>query len=106
MVQQLNKKLEDIILTIKNSDDYIQCIRLKEKMKKNEDLMHLIETLKSRQKEFVKRGYEGKESLEEIENKLCEIPIYAAYMEHLEKVNQMISYIQDELNDYFYNLFN
>lgn len=106
MVQRLNRTLEDVILTIKNSNDYIECIRLKEKMKKNRDLMCLIETLKTRQKELVKKGNQDKKYLEEIEQQLYDIPIYSSYMQHLEKVNYMISYVQDELNDYFYNLFN
>ena len=34
------------------------------------------------------------------------IPIYNVYMKKLNKVNEMIDYVQDELNDYFYKLFN
>lgn len=106
MVKLLNKKLEEVITVIKDSEDYKECVKLKEKMKKNEELMQLIDTLKTLQKEYVKNGYQDKEKLEEVENKLYEIPIYAIYMEHLEKVNQMISYVEDDLNDYFYQLFN
>ena len=106
MVKLLNKKLEEVITVIKESEDYQECIKLKEKMKKNAELMQLIDTLKTLQKEYVKNGYQDKEKLEEVENKLYEIPIYATYMERLEKVNQMISYVEDDLNDYFYQLFN
>ncbi len=106
MVKLLNKKLEEVITVIKESEDYQECIKLKEKMKKNAELMQLIDTLKTLQKEYVKNGYQDKEKLEEVENKLYEIPIYVTYMERLEKVNQMISYVEDDLNDYFYQLFN
>lgn len=106
MVKLLNKKLEEVITVIKDSKDYQECIKLKEKMKKNVELMQLIDTLKTLQKEYVKNGYQDKEKLEEVENKLYEIPIYVTYMERLEKVNQMISYVEDDLNDYFYQLFN
>lgn len=106
MVKLLNKKLEEVITVIKESEDYQECIKLKEKMKKNVELMQLIDTLKTLQKEYVKNGYQDKEKLEEVENKLYEIPIYVTYMERLEKVNQMISYVEDDLNDYFYQLFN
>lgn len=106
MVKLLNKKLEEVITVIKDSKDYQECIKLKEKMKKNVELMQLIDTLKTLQKEYVKNGYQDKEKLEEVEHKLYEIPIYVTYIEHLEKVNQMISYVEDDLNDYFYQLFN
>lgn len=106
MVKLLNKKLEEVITVIKESEDYQECIKLKEKMKKNAELMQLIDTLKILQKEYVKNGYQDKEKLEEVENKLYEIPIYVTYIVHLEKVNQMISYVEDDLNDYFYQLFN
>lgn len=106
MVKLLNKKLEEVITVIKDSKDYQECIKLKEKMKKNAELMQLVDTLKTLQKEYVKDGYQDKEKLEEVENKLYEIPIYVTYMERLEKVNQMISYVEDDLNDYFYQLFN
>ena len=106
MVKLLNKKLEEVISVIKDSKDYQECIKLKEKMKKNAELMQLVDTLKTLQKEYVKDGYQDKEKLEEVENKLYEIPIYVTYMERLEKVNQMISYVEDDLNDYFYQLFN
>ena len=106
MVKLLNKKLEEVITVIKESEDYQECIKLKEKMKKNAELMQLVDTLKTLQKEYVKNGYQDKEKLEEVENKLYEIPIYVTYMENLEKVNQMISYVEDDLNDYFYQLFN
>ena len=106
MVKLLNKKLEEVITVIKESKDYQECIKLKEKMKKNAELMQLVDTLKTLQKEYVKNGYQDKEKLEEVENKLYEIPIYVTYIEHLEKVNQMISYVEDDLNDYFYQLFN
>lgn len=106
MEKLLNKKLEEVIAVIKDSEDYKECINLKEKMKKNRELMRLIDTLKTLQKEYVKNGCQDKEKLEEVENKLYEIPIYVTYMEHLKNVNFMISYVEDDLNDYFYQLFN
>lgn len=106
MVKLLNKKLEEVIAVIKDSEDYKECINLKEKMKKNRELMRLTDTLKTLQKEYVKNGCQDKGKLEEVENKLYEIPIYVTYMEHLKNVNLMISYVEDDLNDYFYQLFN
>ena len=44
--------------------------------------------------------------VKKLEKELNEIPLYVRYMEHLERVNQMINYVKDELNDYFYHVLN
>ena len=44
--------------------------------------------------------------LDEVKNKLNEIPIYVIYNQNLEKVNEMINLVKDELNTYFDNLLN
>ena len=38
--------------------------------------------------------------------KLNTIPIYVVYMQYLEKVNEMINLVKDELNDYFVDILN
>ena len=38
--------------------------------------------------------------------KLNTIPIYVVYMQYLEKVNEMINIVKDELNDYFVDILN
>ena len=45
MVKQLNKAIDDVISVIVNSKDYQQCLQLKDKMKKNQELMKLIDIL-------------------------------------------------------------
>lgn len=105
MVKQLNKAIDDVISVIVNNKDYQQCLQLKDKMKKNQELMKLIEDLKKAQKEYVKSGI-GKEKIDSLEEELYQFPIYVVYMEHLEKVNDMLSYVEEDLNDYFYQLMN
>lgn len=102
----LDKKIEEVISVIIHSEDYQICLKLREKMEKNFELMQLIDTLKKRQREYVRQGSCSEEALEAILKELHEIPIYVLYMQHLEKVNQMISYVEEELNDYFYQLCN
>lgn len=106
MVKLLNKAVDDIISIIVNSEDYQKCLELKNSMKKNATLMKLIHDLKDAQKKYVRSGYQNKEELSILEDQLNQIPIYAIYMQHLEKVNQMISYVEEDLNDYFFKLFN
>lgn len=103
----MNKKLEEVINTIINSDDYKSCIQLKEKMSTNKEICELVEKIKILQKKYVREnGEEVLEELKLLEERLNEIPIYVIYMQHLEKVNEMINYVKDELNDYFYKVLN
>lgn len=108
MVRQLNNALEDIVLYIKNSEDYKMCIKLKEKMSENKELCDLINQIKDTQKKYVKSNYDDniKDELDNLENKLNEIPIYVIYMQHLTNVNEKINFVKDELNNYFYKLMN
>ena len=107
MVNQLNKELEEVINTIINSYDYKSCIQLKEKMSTNKEICELVDKIKVLQKKYVREnGEEVLEELKLLEERLNEIPIYVIYMQHLEKVNEMINYVKDELNDYFYKVLN
>ncbi|CCY79197.1 unknown [Mycoplasma sp. CAG:877] len=103
----MNKELEEVINTIINSDDYKSCIQLKEKMSTNKEICELVDKIKVLQKKYVREnGEEVLEELKLLEERLNEIPIYVIYMQHLEKVNEMINYVKDELNDYFYKVLN
>lgn len=103
----MNKELEEVINTIINSDDYKSCIQLKEKMSTNKEICELVDKIKILQKKYVREnGEEVLEELKLLEERLNEIPIYVIYMQHLEKVNEMINYVKDELNDYFYKVLN
>lgn len=108
MVKWLNKALDEVISVITTSRDYCICIELQEKMKKNQNLMNLIDDLKDAQKRYVKSNYDRtiKNEMDLLKEKLQQIPIYVSYMAHLEKVNDMISYVEDDLNHYFYQLLN
>lgn len=103
----MNKELEEVINTIINSDDYKSCIQLKEKMSTNKEICELVDKIKVLQKKYVREnGEEVLEELKLLEERLNEIPIYVIYTQHLEKVNEMINYVKDELNDYFYKVLN
>ena len=108
MVKWLNRALDEVISVITSSRDYHICIELQEKMKKNQNLMNLIDELKDVQKKYVKSNYDKniKMQMDLLEEKLQQIPIYVSYMAHLEKVNDMLSYVEDDLNQYFYQLLN
>ena len=103
----MNRALEDLVSYIKNTSSYKNCISIKEKMDKNEEICRLVNDIKILQKKYVKSNYLDKElknELDELEQRLNEIPIYVEYMNNLEEVNKMIDFVKDELNDYFTTL--
>lgn len=107
MVKQLNKALTDVVDTIINSNDYKACLEIKEKMSKNEEIVQLVEKIKKLQKKYVNTNdSELLQELKVLEDQLNDIPIYVIYMQHLERVNQMIDLVKDEVNDYFYQVLN
>ena len=53
-MEKLDKSLEEIVSCIKNSNEYMECIEIKEKMKSNEELMEMIEDIKKSKKEKIK----------------------------------------------------
>ena len=106
-MEKLNKSLDEVVDCIKNSKEYKKCIELKEKMKSNEEVTSLVKEIKTKQKEYIKSNDPNILSeLKSLENSLNSIPIYHVYTINLEKVNEMINYVKDELNDYFLELLN
>lgn len=83
-------------------------MRLKALMEKNSEIKELVEKIKELQKKYIRSGYDEKlkEELDVLEKRLYAIPIYDIYQRHLEEVNQMINYVKDEMNDYFYKVLN
>ena len=106
-MEKLNKSLDEVVDCIKNSKEYKKCIELKEKMDSNEEVNSLVKEIKTKQKEYIKSNDPNILSeLKSLENSLNSIPIYHVYTINLEKVNEMINYVKDELNDYFQELLN
>ena len=107
-MESVNDSLKEVIECIKNSKEYKKCILLKEQMNANEELVNLIKKVKDCQKKYVRSNYSTAvaKELEGLLGNLNSIPIYSIYMGNLDIVNQKIDYVRDELNDYFYSLFN
>ena len=102
-MEELNK----IIDYITNSSEYKKCISLKDKMSNNAKLMDKINKVKILQKKYIKSNdLSIKKELDLLIEELNNEPLYYNYMNNLEKVNEMISFVNDELNDYFYRVIN
>lgn len=101
------EKLDEVVNTIKNSKEYKTCIDLKKQMNSNEDINELVKKIKTLQKKYIRTNDKDiKLELDSLEKELNEIPIYHIYLDNLDKVNQMIDYVKDELNNYFDLLLN
>lgn len=107
-MESLYKKLDDVILCIKESIEYKNVIDIKKKMDSNEELKKKINDIKLLQKKYVKSNYDSsvKKDLDKLNDELLEVPIYRIYLDNLSVVNEKIEYVKDSLNDYFYDLFN
>ncbi len=106
-MEEVNNSLDEVIKCIKNSKEYKKCILLKSKMDNNSEIKELVKEIKLKQKKYIRNNDSNTlKELKELEKRLNEIPIYHVYLENLEVVNNMINYVKDELNDYFYNLLN
>ena len=106
-MEELNKSLDEVVNSIKESKEYKKCIELKNKMDSNDEINLLVKEIKLKQKKYIKSNdLNIKKELDILEEKLNNIPIYHIYLENLEVVNNMINYVKDELNDYFDKLLN
>ena len=107
-MEKLYKSLNEVIDCIKESTEYKDCLKIKEQMDSNEELVELINKVKELQKKYIRSNYDSniKKELDKYESKLKEIPIYNIYLTKLEEVNKKIDYVKDSLNDYFDQLLN
>lgn len=107
-MENVYKQLDRVINTIKDSDDYKKCIEIKNKMNNNTELVEMIERVKKLQKKIVNNpdSIDLENEYNELNNKLNDIPIYHDYLYYLDRVNEMIIYVKDSLNDYFVEIIN
>lgn len=102
------KALFEIINFIKNSDEYIRCSELKNRMGNDQMLLSLIDDVKKLQKKYIQSGYDER-VLGELDLKLDLLNQnrdYVEYNYYLQQVNKMILLVKDELNQYFSEIVN
>ena len=107
-MENVYQAIDEVISCIVESADYQNCLSYQEKMKDNPEITTLIQKVKDTQKKYVKSGYAPSilEELETYQKQLDEIPIYKMYQQSLDRVNEMISYVRESLNQYFSSLLN
>ena len=112
MNKEILDSIDDIIDTIKSSEDYKDYIYLKDKLAKHDKANNLINEIKKLQKELVKKRV-NKEDVTELDNKinslvqeLNKIPLYNDFINKQESLNELYQVIKARLDDYFYEKLN
>lgn len=103
----VNDKLEDLFKAIEESDEYKSYLKIGEVLEQDEEVMNLINDIKTLQKEAVKLEYNKdlryKEVDEEIKKKvniLNEMPIYKEYLRRVNKFNDILSESSNNIEKY------
>ena len=77
MEKKLSKAVNDVVSAITDSEEFKECIRLKEKMEENSEIKELVQSIKTLQKKYVHTLDDSlKIELEQKEEKLNNIPLY------------------------------
>ena len=105
-MENLLNKIDDLVDTIKSSDEYKRYLELEDKVKNNKEIMSLINEVKDIEKSIVNsKSKKDTESLKkELDNKLTKLegyPLYNEYIELQEEFNNLFGTIKDKLNNYF-----
>lgn len=103
--KEILDKVDEIIEVIKTSSDYQKYLSLQEKMNNNQELMKLINEVKTLQKALV-NGKDKKNELKEKMSLLENNPMYREYNNTLSEINNKFAIIENTLNNYFEKKFN
>lgn len=108
LTNNIQESIEGIIKYIKSQEEYKNVIKIRELMKNDDKLLEQIKDVKNKQKEYIRSGKDikKKEELQHLKDKLERNLLYFEYKNNLDKVNEMISLVTDELNNYFIELTN
>ena len=105
MKKEILNKIDEIIKTIEESDDYLKYLDLKNKISNNKELVNLINEVKLLQKDVV-HHLNKKEILNEKINELNNYPLYREYNNTLSEINNTYAIIENSLNNYFIKVLN
>ena len=106
------KKIDELINIIKDSEEYQKYQIVYQKMQKNKKIMTIIQDIKKLQKELVKRQSKGqdiKELDDEINHKLNLLQDYPLYLEYTylqEDLNNVIALIKSNIEKYIDTIIN
>lgn len=103
MNNEILSKVDEIVSYIENSSTYKDYLLLKEKLSNNEEIKDIIDLIKSKQKELVKKEYNKEdvsllnEELKSLEDKLNEYPLYVDYINKQDELNEVFGIIKEKI---------
>lgn len=99
------KDIEDLKIDILNTNEYKEYKKYEELLDNNPEIKSLIKEITDTQKELVKTNNIDLEyKLEDLNSKLYSNEEYSKYIESSKKLNELISNIQKNFEDYFNSL--
>ena len=99
------KDIEDLKIDILNTNEYKEYKKYEELLDNNSEIKSLIKEITDTQKELVKTNNIDLEyKLEDLNSKLYSNEEYSKYIESSKKLNELISNIQKNFEDYFNSL--
>lgn len=102
--EEIILKVKELTNKIKEDKLYQDYMKLRQELKKDENITQTIEEIKRLQRKYVKTNYQDKEVLEKINNltnELEKIPLYAIYQQKEEELNNNLVFINEGLKDTF-----
>lgn len=114
MNQPVLDRVVDLVNTIKEDNRYIKYKQIEEQLKKNKEIMSLIDEIKILEKKAVKEEVNNnQEELTKIDKeindklkKLNDYPIYMEYTNLQAELNEDLQFIKDTIEDYLYKCTN
>lgn len=105
-MENLLNKIDDLVNTIKDSNEYKRYLELENKISNNNEIMTLINDVKNKEKAIVNSKSKEEsillqKELDDLLSKLNEYPLYNEYIELQEELNNLFGTIKDKLNNYF-----
>ena len=107
--EEIEEKALELVDAIKDSNDYKEYLKLKEKIKSNDEIMEEIDKVKALQKSYVKSAYldnKIKQELDKELDKLESISLYREYQNKVKKINNIMITIKEGLNIIFDDILN
>ena len=107
--EEIESKALELVKLIKDSNDYTEYLKLKKKIKSNEEIMEKIDKVKALQKSYVKSAYLDNKIKQEIDtelDRLESIPLYKEYLIKEKKINNIMINIKEGLNVIFEDILN
>jgi cell fate (sporulation/competence/biofilm development) regulator YmcA (YheA/YmcA/DUF963 family) len=103
--KEIEKKIDEIISEIENSEVYQKYLSLREKINSNKELTELINKVKVMQKDVIHKK-KKKEELDKLMDELNSNPLYREYNNCVYEINNTYGIIESSLNNYFNKIIN